>query len=365
MHAALSAQPAAAQHIGFADTLLFNDGLRYQAFGYDGPAPLFVQAWFPLSEPSSSPLLTYGQLREPGSTGSLQRVHQELVLRMDSAFMEYDLRYAFNSDTTISYAPYGEHQVMDSLFAQRSAACRAPWSARRDGPVVVYHHGSQGLCDENAWMAERFARSGFTFLSCNWHWPLEGRPYGYPLEWKPDAGGIRTMLRFARQISGGSGVFYIGHSWGAQEGWSTLYEPGLVDGFISLETTMEWKTDSAEVRDKWPNVLEAISTQRYAMPIMMVADTDGKPPFPMFRGVRANIRYLDPRTPFGHESYTSAFLMRLNGAGRFAVPDHTALSGQAMLYDALLLELLAFLQELSGMQPTRPDYPQGDPFHRW
>src|SRR5690606_26697594 len=36
--------------IGFAATLLFNDSLRYNAFGYDGPAPLFVQAWFPLND---------------------------------------------------------------------------------------------------------------------------------------------------------------------------------------------------------------------------------------------------------------------------------------------------------------------------
>lgn len=38
--------------IGFADTLLYNDSLRYTAFGYDGPPPLFVQAWFPIEEPT-------------------------------------------------------------------------------------------------------------------------------------------------------------------------------------------------------------------------------------------------------------------------------------------------------------------------
>jgi pimeloyl-ACP methyl ester carboxylesterase len=80
----------------------------------------------------------------------------------------------------------------------------------------------------------------------------------------PHHAAIRTNL------ANGNKVFYIGHSWGAQEGWCTLHEPGLADAFISLETTMEWKTDTAEVRDKWPHVLDAITTAQ-----LCDADPDG------------------------------------------------------------------------------------------
>lgn len=51
--------------IGFVDQSLFNDSLRYTAFGYKGPAPLFVQAWFPLKEAPETPTLTYVQPRTP------------------------------------------------------------------------------------------------------------------------------------------------------------------------------------------------------------------------------------------------------------------------------------------------------------
>ncbi|MCC7501750.1 MAG: hypothetical protein IT229_04425 [Flavobacteriales bacterium] len=362
--AAAVAQEPPRFNIGFADTLLFNDSLRYNAFGYEGPAPLFVQAWFPIERPSATQL-TYQQLQERRLTGPLQRVHQELLLRSDSAFIAYDLRYAFNSDSTIDYAPFTEQQVMDSLFASRSRASRASWPERFERPVVVYHHGSQGFSDENTAMAENFANLGFVFLSCNFHWPLEDRPYGHPIAWEPDRNSIRTMLRFARRISNGNKVFYIGHSWGAQEGWCTLYEPGLADAFISLETTMEWKTDTAEVRDKWPDMLEAITMHSYSMPILVVADSDGEPPYPMFTGVRGDLRYLDPKRSFGHESYTSAYLLRLHGQGRFPVPDAKDMWMQNAIYVSLFHEMLSFLRVQAGLSalPSIPD--MEDPFLRY
>lgn len=350
--------------VGFADTLIYNDGLRYKAFGYEGPAPLFVQAWFPLDGGGVRSGISFKDLRERKLEGSLRRVYDELILRMDSAFVEYDVRYPLVGDEPIDHAPYTAWQVKDSLFALPTHAQRIPWPRGTGRPVVVYHHGSQGLSDENAWMAEFFAENGFIFLSCNWHWPLEETAYGTPLVWAPDRSSIRTMLQFARRSGGGGKVFYVGHSWGAQEGWCTLSEPGLVDAFVSLETTMEWKTDSAEVRDKWPEVFDAITMQHYPMPILMVADTEGVPPFPMFRGVQGDVRYLDPKEPFGHESYTTAYLLRRAGAGRFNVPDADALDRQFDLYAALLAESLAFLQEQAGMPVTVPRHQSGDPFFR-
>lgn len=358
--------------IGFADTLLFNDGLRYSGFGYEGPAPLFVQAWFPLGGTIAEPRgrlepdhLCFRELREPELPSALQRVYQQLLLRMDSAFIEYDLRYPFLGEEPIDYVPYTEQQVKDSLFALSTHAYRAELPLDASRPVILYHHGSQGLSDENVWMAEHFAENGFIFLSCNFHWPLENKYYGYPLVWAPDSGSIRTLLDFARQLANGNKVFYIGHSWGAQEGWCTLHEPGLADAFISLETTMEWKTDTVEVRDKWPHVLEAITKHSYRMPILMVADSDGEPPYPLFKGIRADIRYLDPKEPFDHESYTSAYLLRRAGEGRFNVPDSDALDAQFHLHGSMLDELLAFLQEQVGTSVTPLKHGNGDPFHRY
>lgn len=350
--------------IGFGDTLLFNDRLHYAAFGYDGPAPLFAQLWFPLIEDPAIAPLSQAQLRQRTLKGPLRRVYDELLLRMDSAFIAYDLRDPWDGEGPIDYSPFTEAQVKDSLFALPTRTQRPTVPQALDFPVIVYHHGSQGLSDENVRMAEHCAANGFIFLSCNFHWPLEQAPYGTPLVWEPDKSSIRTMLRFASQLANGNKVFYIGHSWGAQEGWCTLHEPGLADAFVSLETTMEWKTDTAEVRDKWPQVLEAITTHSYPMPILLVADTEGEPPFPLFEGVRGDLRYLDPKKPFAHEGYTSAYLMRLRGEGRFNVPDAASMREQEVVYEALLAELVAFFREQMGVPGRNNAIPNGDHFHR-
>ena len=128
---------------------------------------------------------------------------------------------------------------------------------------------------------------------------------------------------------------------------------------------MEWKTDTAEVRDKWPDMLEAITTRSYPMPILLVADSDGEPPYPLFAGVRGDLRYLDPKRPFGHESYTSAYLLRVAGDGRFPVPDATELWQQNTVYLALFGEVIDFLRIRSGMPAFLPQQREDDPFHRF
>jgi hypothetical protein len=83
-----------------------------------------VQAWFPLGGTIAAPIsrldpvaLRFHELRTPALPASLQGVYNELVLRMDSAFIEYCLRYPFDGDKPIDYAPFTEEQVKDSLFA--------------------------------------------------------------------------------------------------------------------------------------------------------------------------------------------------------------------------------------------------------
>ena len=60
--------------------------------------------------------------------------------------------------------------------------------------------------------------------------------------------------------------------------------------------------------------------------------------------MHGELPYLDPKKPFAHESYTSAYLMRLQGEGRFTMPDTAILREQVVVYEALLNELLAFFR---------------------
>jgi dienelactone hydrolase len=54
--------------------------------------------------------------------------------------------------------------VKDSLFALGAHAFRAALSQGTSRPVIVCHHGSQGLSAENHLMAEYFASRGYGFV---------------------------------------------------------------------------------------------------------------------------------------------------------------------------------------------------------
>lgn len=100
------------------------------------------------------------------------------------------------------------------------------------------------------------------------------------------------------------------------------------------------------------------------MPIMMVADIDGQLPYPLFKGVCADIRYRDFKEPFGHESYRSAHLMRLWGNG-FPVPDAQMLRQQNDMFVALFGELFDLLAGMAGLPVRIPEPDAKDHFLRF
>ena len=59
--------------------------------------------------------------------------------------------------------------------------------------------------------------------------------------------GLPQVPCTAESLTRSNKLFYIGHSWGAQAGWYTLHEKNLADAFVSLETTIEFKTDTNEL----------------------------------------------------------------------------------------------------------------------
>jgi len=284
-------------------------------------------------------------------------VYAALTAAMDTSFVDYCIREPFDSMEPIGYGSSTPTDVLDTIRELGTISYRARPVGKLSGPVILYHHGAQGMSDENHAMAEYFASRGYGFVSANFHWPIEGAMYGTPLSWQPDYSALRTMVRFARSLTTSDSVFYIGHSWGAQQGWCTLFEPGLAQAFVSMETTIEFKTDTNEIKDKWPDVYRAVRSEqhRYPLPILLFADTEGDGPFDFFGGTSTQgMFHLDPKEPFGHESYTSAYLMRYLVRDRFPQPDTLLMRGQLELYVRHLEAIGSFLNAVrtKGEFPT-------------
>jgi pimeloyl-ACP methyl ester carboxylesterase len=163
----------------------------------------------------------------------------------------------------------------------------------------------------------------------------------------------REVMKFAKQMSGDRNVFFIGHSWGAQLGWCLLHEEGLADGFVSLETTLEFKTDSAEVSDKWPYMLRLHydSDVNYEIPVLALASSRKVEPMPFFRSLdcRDLTEVILPYS-FDHEAFTSQYLMRGDIGHDLPVPDRSAIEESRKIYDQMLGLILKFFKSVQSDQ---------------
>lgn len=343
--------PLGPHAVGFHDTLLFVEDLTYQGHGYQGPAPLFVQHWFPLAEPPGHVHCTYGGLRERRLPGALLPVYQDLLLRMDSAYIGYYLSGTYHTREPISFAPFTAAQVLDTLKAFGTNSHRTRPRRRTDAPVIVYHHGAQGQSDENHFMAEYFASRGYAFVSANFHWPLEDKMYGTPITWAPSPAALHALIRHARGLGTSDSVFVIGHSMGAQAGWMHLHTPGIAQAFVSMETTIEFKSDTAEIRDLWAQVHRTLKDEgrRVPMPVLAMANTRTDAPFGYFAGHSTGpMLHATAKADLGHDSYTSAFHLRHFLQARYPQPDGAIMAEQLALYGEHLRLIGAFFDAVRG-----------------
>lgn len=332
----VSAQKLGRYYAGYADTVIFNHLNTYQFDSYNGPAPLFVQVWHPLkSKPKSSPL-NFGHLRNEQLSGSLAQVYQHLEALSDSAFIEYNLLYTIDTEEEIGYDGVSHADLLEEAKTIPTTTYRSKLTGSGKFPVVLYHHGSQGISDENYLMAEYFASQGYIFIAANFHLPYEGRAYG-SVPWGSsyfDTTAIATLTDFAVELAGNQPVYAIGHSWGAQVLWHYLKDHTTIDAFVSLETSLEFETDTATVIDRWPELYQTLQSGKghYNMPVLLMAATGNDQPYPWFEGCSEQQLYCSPKGNFQHDSYTATFFSRYLMREDLPQPDETELKQQWRFY---------------------------------
>lgn len=331
-HGLSQKQTRSRYEVGYSDTVLFNREVTYSFQHYQGPAPLFVQIWHPLNRKPKSSSLTFGELRNEQLTGSLAEVYQQLESLSDSAFIEYNLLYTMDTEEEIGYDGFSHADLLEEAKLIPTSAYRSKFTGKGKFPVVVYHHGSQGISDENYLMAEYFASRGYIFITANFHLPYENLSYG-AIPWGSsyfDTTAISTLTNFAIELAGDQPVYAIGHSWGAQVLWHYLKDHTTIDAFVSLETSLEFETDTAKVIDRWPELYQTLQTGKghYNMPVLLMAATGNNQPFPWFKECGEQLLYCSPKGNFNHESYTSAYFSRYLMREELPQPDEPELKQQ-------------------------------------
>ncbi len=333
--------------VGYADTVLFNANEHYNAYDYSGPSPLFIKVWFPLTSRSEAPFLPYSAFREASLPNTLRAVYGALMEQMKLHFIEYSLSETAVTYEALDFSPHTVDEVAMAIQGMQSRSVQAALPLQANLPVIVYHHGSQGLADENVLMAEYFGSRGYIFIASNFHLPYPEKQYGLHECLMDNPSAAKCVLDFAGYISPNGARYFVGHSWGAQVGWTLLQNYNAIDAFVSLETTIEWKTDTLEIKDKWPYVYTAIhkQAQPYSMPILMLAFTENDKPFDFFKDVKAEEMIQGgSRDFFDHEAYTSNYFMRYFLRDQYMQADTAALGGQFNLYIHHLELIHAFFE---------------------
>ncbi len=320
--------------VGFCDTIIYSDQQSYSQFGYKGPTPFFLQIWHPIKKVNGK-IMTFQDYRKRNVPIHLVNVYQTLLTQMDSSFVWYNITEDFVDYDSIDYGNYSYFQVLDTLKQYCTKSYYEKINTNNNFPVIVYHHGAQGLSDENFILAEYFASRGYIVVSSNYHLPCEGKTYGHFSGIKDEAiHHSKSVTRFARNLTKNKKTFYIGHSWGAQTGITYLHEKGWADAFVSLETTLEF-WDSLKIETTWPQLNKVMKEHKkdYELPMLFVANTQNDEPFSFFEGIaNATTFHVSAQEEFGHESYTSGYLLRYLYNDKFPQPDSLELKSQLNLY---------------------------------
>jgi pimeloyl-ACP methyl ester carboxylesterase len=340
--------------VGYTDTIIYNKNITYNEYNYRGSAPLFVQIWHPIKKLENRPLLNYGELRNNMLPDKLMEVYAALNNETDKSFINYNLTEDIINYDPIDYGDYNLADVLSLIKTHQTKSSYMPLKKDATFPVVLYHHGTQGLANENFLMAEYFASNGYVFISANFHLPYANTIFGLTESIKNDHSSINTVHQLAKSIAGNNKLFYVGHSWGAQVGWTYLHKTGLADAFVSMETTIERKKDTLEIKDKWPFVYDALRTNknRYELPILMLANTQKNERFQFFDELQSNeIYHVTSIDNFEHESYHATFLMRYFYRNIFTMPDSELLDHQIDIYLRQLEMILDFINSKNQNKP--------------
>lgn len=348
--------------LGFADSLLFDASQSYHYGDYQASRPLRVMAWFQ-AKPSNRGFLTFGELLMGVSTHNrnawdAQQQQAKLECWRDNAFVDLATAEALGAAEDLEN---DQHHLM--LLA--TDAQSHDWPAAGQFPVVIYHHGSRGFGAENYQMAEKWAKAGFLVLAADFHLPHLQWAYGLAEGIDSSMASLRCLFAFAQRLAGKQAIYFAGHSWGAQQGWRFLAEDAPpIKGFISLETTLEYKTNAAEIADKWPYLYESFISKglKVKVPVLAVAARTGSLPFPFLShkttGWQAQLGVVPE---FAHEAFTSLPFLRLHLPMQ---PDDQLLRAQQGLYHDLGKLLLHFLQTPGSTFPEPIDPTQFEIVYR-
>lgn len=324
LHQAINAQESVYDYVklskhqvGIMDTIIYDSKYNYEHFGYKGKKPYFIKIWHPLRKKQKNNYLKFKDLFVFKQNEGLKGVQDSLELIYKKLFINDYLAENLENGSENNYGKHSLENVFDLLGKIDTRSIRMPLKGKSHLPVIVYYNGSQGHPFENYLLAEYFASRGFIFIAASFELQFPNMTFGmlpyerfHSNEYEES---LKTIILFAQSITSSSNIFFIGHSMGAQIGLRAFGQDSTIKGMVSLETSIEFKTDYEQIKEMWPELYKMIITDKvnYPFPILFCAATGESKPFNFMENVKSSqITYVSTITEFEHNAYLSLFYLR-------------------------------------------------------
>lgn len=367
--------------VGYRDTILYKQDEHFKFKNYDAAKPFFTMIWYPAKPAPGTPdmtLIDYWRFN-----GSEQC--SELYSRWHKNFADVQDTFSLARIQNVVGFPSGlsSKVLFDSITATTvHAKYRIPAVEGRF-PCVLFHHGAQGMPDENSVTCEFLASHGFVVVSSSFSWPLED--HGWHTSVTDTTFDAATDIGFMAEKAGAAvGVdaehlFAIGHSWGAQEliAFDARKEKPF-KSIIALHTTLE-PFDLETARKYWGSLVTLMQDSAGAMttPTCILAPTDldlpdtliGKvpsdlnslqpylslPAYAPFRGNKTTpYSFITVRYPLGHDEFISLGLRTEPLLPGYITARGTDLSKEQESFEHVASLCLAIISSKVTGQPFDP-----------
>lgn len=340
--------------IGFTDSIIYQRNPPYHYKSYAGATPLFIKIWHPIKGKQKTPVLDVEAFRNTTNLPVyLSEIESDLLSKYDKYYETTILKQDYIHFDEIKYPVLGSKLLLDYIKKTKTKSHRSKLKSDQNFPIIIYHHGSRGTAFDNHVMAEYLASHGFIVIAGNFNLPFENHDYGFTENDPYDTRLSESLIDFAQNLDSKAKIGFIGHSWGAQIGFSLMPIEKRVSAFVSMETTLElWSRK--QVKGKWPNLSGKImkNYNNYNLPILMFANKgeEMEISFDFFKPIQSpQMIFASCKKEFVHESYASYYSSRLNYINAFPQHDAEEFKLQVEYYGQNLKLILRFLnQNLKG-----------------
>jgi hypothetical protein len=280
--------------VGFRSFILLDESRKYDG---EGRRPILFAVWYPASDVREAGMEYAGYLHVPDVAahplfrGRMERfVSDTLAESLFNKWPDID-RTRLPADKLISAlanAPSPvlsreERDAMDKLLATRTHAHRDAPQLTGRFPVILNHPGAGGPFQDNSVLCEYVASYGYVVVSSAFESP-------YPSVVASNIGDLEMFIAdlafMARETQGwpyaDPGKFgAIGHSIGAQNLLRWVgHRKCPVKAFVSLDTTMEYATESDKRWAYMRIAMRKLTPPR--IPMVLFAQARLKPNFSVF-----------------------------------------------------------------------------------